>query len=103
MREKPSVSGLMSQTHEISRFENLFFKAIDTAYYNKKWGLDWVFWLTPDYNLPLNSFVSYLVQDATQRAIVIDDIVADVKNFTMVMTVTIQGIEFTTEKGIEPR
>ena len=100
MSEKPSVSGLMSQSHEVSRFENLFFKTINTAYYNTDWGLDWEFWLEPEHNLPLNSFVSYLVQDATQHGIIIDDISATIENFTLTMTVTIKGFTFTTGTGL---
>ena len=96
MTEKPSVSGLMSQSHEVNRFENLFFKAVGTAYYNLKWGLDWEFWLSPEYALPINSFVSYLTQDATVRGIIIDEITADIENFTLTLNVTIEGVEFIT-------
>ena len=100
--EKQSVSGYMTQSHEISRFENLFFKAVNTAYYNTEWGLDWEFWLSPEYVLPLNSFLSYLVQDCTKHGIIVDSIDGDVRNFTLIITVIIEGIEFELNQGIQP-
>lgn len=92
--EKESVSGLMSQSHEISRFENLFMKAINTAYYNEKWGLDWLFFMNSTFEIPLNSFVSYLTQEAIKHGIVVDSIEARIENFTLKLNVTIESLEY---------
>ena len=94
MSEKPSVSGLMTFTHEVERFENLFFKTINSAYYQPNAGLDWDFYLTSDYQIPLKSFLSYLVQEAGKYGIIIEDISASIKDFTLTLLVTIEGFEF---------
>ena len=99
--QKPSSTGLMSQSHEVSRFENLFFKKIDSAYYNLKWGLDWNFFLDSSYEIPLNSFGAYLVQQAMGHGIVVTGLHLAIADFTLTMTVTVDGIEFTTTKVIE--
>lgn len=99
--EKPSVSGLMNQHHEISRFENLFFKKINTAYYNPKWGLDWDLFLSNRFDVSLGSFLSYVRQEAGKQGIVITEISAEIVNFTLELTVTIDGIQYTTNREIK--
>lgn len=101
VHEKPSVSGLMTQHHEVSRFENLFMKAIETAYYNEKWGLDWVFFLNSEYQIPINAFVSYLTQEAVKHGIVIENIDAKIKDFTLTMVVTIEGLTYEFNRGFK--
>lgn len=99
--EKYSVSGLMKQTHEISRFENLFFKQVGSAYYNQDWGLDWEFFLNTPYEIPLESFVSYMTQESARRGIIITDVNAEIRNFTLQMAVEIEGLKFSLERGFE--
>lgn len=94
MAEKPSVSGLMTETHEVERFENLFMKSIDTAYYDAEWGLDWSFFLTSDYAIPLDSFLSYLTQEAANVGIILEHIAGRIENFTLILNVIIDGFEF---------
>lgn len=93
MSEKPSVSGLMTFTHEVERFENLFYKTINSAYYQPNAGLDWEFFLTADYQISLKSFLSYLVQEAGKYGIIVEDIDAKIENFTLILLVTIEGFE----------
>lgn len=94
MAEKISVSGLMTFTHEVERFENLFYKTINSAYYQLDAGLDWKFFLTSDYKIPLQSFLSYLVQQAAIYGIIVEKITGEIVNFTLVLNVTIEGFEF---------
>lgn len=94
MAEKISVSGLMEFTHEVERFENLFYKTINSAYYQVDAGLDWQFWLSSDYALPLASFLSYLTQQASLFGIIIEEISGKIENFTLILNVKIEGFEF---------
>jgi len=100
MAEKPSVSGLMNQSHEINRFENLFFKQLGTAYYNQSWGLDWRLWLDTKYELSLGSFFSYVTQEAMKKGIVVTNIDGGIKEFTLQTKVKIEGLSFDISRGI---
>ena len=84
----------MTYTHEVERFENLFYKTINSAYYQPNAGLDWGFFLTSDYQIPLQSFLSYLIQEAAQYGIIIENITGKIENFTLVLNVVIEGFEF---------
>ena len=99
--EKPSVSGLMGMSHEVERFENLFYSTVNSHYYLSTWGLDWEFWLSQDYDLSVDSFLSYLSQEAAKRGIQIQEIKGEVIDFTLEITVTINGIIYNTIRGIE--
>lgn len=98
--EKPSVSGLMKQSHEVSRLENLFFKRVNSAYYFKEWGLDWEFFLGSKFELPIEAFTSYLTQDAMTHGILIQSIRLNIEDFTLKMVATVEGITFETAKKI---
>ena len=99
--EKPSVSGLMAQHHEVSRFENMFMKQVGTAYYFKTWGLDWVFWIDSPYQLPINSLTSYLTQQCSKQGVLVDSIVANIDDFTLQLKVNIDGVQYETSRGFE--
>lgn len=101
MNSKPSVSGLMSNDHEINRFENLFYKPVKSAYYFQEWGLDWSLFLSQGFTAPLSSFFSYVRQEATKQGIIIESINGDISNFTLNMTVKINDIEHDMNRGIE--
>ena len=99
-RDKPSVSGLMSQSHEVSRFENLFYKTVNTAYYLQDWGLDWPMFLNNNYQIPLNSFLSYLTQEAMKKGIGITSLTGEIIDFTLHLNVVIDGIEYQTSTDL---
>lgn len=94
MREKPSVSGLMNFTHEVERFENLFYKIVQSAYYNQEFGLDWRFWVESPFELPLKSFLSYVTQESSKLGIVLDSIEGNVRDFTLTIRVVIGGLPY---------
>lgn len=98
--EKPSVSGLMDQSHEVSRFENLVMKSIDTAYYNPSWGLDWEFWLNDNNDYPLSSLASYVTQESMLKGIVVQDINLSIADFTLQYRVIIEGITLDTKRDL---
>ena len=97
---KPSVSGLMSNDHEINRFENLFYKPVKSAYYFKEWGLDWSLFLSQGFDVPLTSFLSYVRQEATKQGIIIESINGTISDFTLTTTVKINGIEQDINRGL---
>ena len=98
---KPSVSGLMSQSHEVSRFENIFKKSVNTAYYNQLWGLDWVLWLNSSFQLPLNSFISYLTQESAKQGIILTEVIAIIEDFTLNLNVTIDGVRYRSSRNFK--
>lgn len=98
--EKPSVSSLMSQAHEVSRFENLFFKTLESAYYNNEWGLDWLSWLSTNYELPLASFLSYITQESAKKGIIVSSITGKIEDFTLKLNVTVDGIDYQIEREV---
>ena len=80
---KTSVTGLIDQQHEVHRLDNLFYKEIGSAYYLKDYGLEWRFFNSEKVDLPVNSFLSYLTQEATKHGIVITNIKSKVEDFTL--------------------
>ena len=98
--EKPSVSGLMTQSHEVSRFENLVFKTVGTAYYFDTWGLDWPLFLNNNYQIPLNSFLSYLTQEAMKKGITVTTLTGTIENFTLQINAVIDGVEYQTSTDL---
>jgi hypothetical protein len=90
--QKHSVTGLLSQGHEVTRFENLFYKAVGSAYYNLEWGLDWNLFLLQDFNISVDSFLSYVTQEATKRGIVIDKLDGGILDFRLQIDVTVEGL-----------
>ena len=80
---KESVTGLINQDHEVHRLDNLFFKEVGSAYYLQDYGLEWSFFVSERIEVPVNSFLSYMTQQATQNGIIITDINQTFENFTL--------------------
>ena len=95
LTRKPSISGLIEWSDEVARFENLFYKIVTSAYYNPDAGLDWNFWLGSNFELPLQSFLSYVAQEAAKVGIIVDEINGEIRNFTLEIFVVIDGNEHT--------
>ena len=83
---KRSLTGLMTSQHEVNRLDNLFFKKIRSAYYLLDYGLDWDFFTNQKIEIPLNSFLSYMTQRSANQAIIVTNLDADVKNFSIYLT-----------------
>lgn len=89
MSDKKSVTGLMNQAHEVQRLENLFYKKKDSAYFLPDYGLEWDYFLSEKIELPVNSFLSYMTQQATQNGIIITNIDQNVAEFSLNLDVTL--------------
>lgn len=93
MSNKASVTGLMSQQHEVHRLENLFYKQKQSAYYLPDFGLEWDYFLSPKIEIPSSSFLSYMTQQATQNGIIISNINDTISEFTLNLDVTLLSEE----------
>lgn len=80
---KQSVTGLMNQQHEVHRLENLFYKAVDSAYYFKNYGLDWSFFADPKIEVSTQSFIDYFTQEATKHGIIMTEVKSSIQDFTL--------------------
>ena len=92
---KKSVTNLMNQQHEVHRLENLFFKQVESAYYFKNFGIDWNFFNDQNIEISVTSFVNYFTQEAIKHGIVITDIKANIKNFTLSLQIKLLSEEIT--------
>ena len=80
---KKSITGLINQQHEVHRLENLFYKVVGSAYYLEDYGLDWGFFNNPKIEISTDSFLNYLVQEASKNGIICTEITSEVKDFTL--------------------
>lgn len=97
---KTSLTGLMTQQHEVHRFNNLYHKQKGSAYYLPDFGLDWSFFGTRQAEIPVGAFLSYLNQRATDNGIVVLDQSHEFKNFELHVTTKLLSEEITLTKGI---
>lgn len=93
MSDKKSLTGLMTQQHEVHRLENLFYKEVGSAYYLPLFGLEWAFFLSERVELPVNSFLSYLTQEATTHGIIITNIESNVSDFALNLNIKLLSEE----------
>lgn len=97
---KASVTGLMTQQHEVHRLENLFHKKTGSAYYAKDYGLDWAVFDDEQAEIPAGAFLSYLNQKSALQGIVVLNQSFGVKDFTLNITTRLLSEEATLTRGI---
>ena len=96
---KRSLTGLMTNQHEVNRLDNLFFKKIRSAYYLLDYGLDWDFFTNQKVEIPVESFLSYITQRSANQGIIVTNLDAEVSNFTFYLTAKLLAEDVTLIKG----
>lgn len=90
---KASITGWLTDRHEIARFKNLVKIQVGSRQYADTWGLDWETWNNPDMEFGLGSLSSYIVQQSTLQAIIVLDISLSIDNFTLGCKVALQNLK----------
>lgn len=67
---KPSITGYLDMSRDISRLNNMFTVQIGRLTYAPDWGLDWDFWLNGDIQFQNQTVESWLKQEALKNNIV---------------------------------
>ncbi len=98
--KRPSITRLFDQEREVTRFENLLFKRINTATFCAEWGLEWKAFDNDSFTVPVSSLLSNIQQESAARSIMIDSISADIKDFTLFISVKIKGIEYSMNRTL---
>lgn len=97
---KRSITGLMTQQHEVHRLENLYHKKKGSAHYLPDYGLDWDLFQTRQAEIPVGAFLSYLNQKATDQGIIVLEQGYEFRDFELYVRTRLLSEEVTLTKGI---